>query len=359
MIPFAVIGAGWRTEFFLRIARACPQQFRAVGVLARDLDKAAYVERDFGVALFDDLELMLQEAKPLFVVTSVSWGANPDFIKRLAALKVPVLSETPPATSVDEMLELWSLAEAGAKIQVAEQYHLQPQHAARLAFAASGKMGTVTQAQVAIAHGYHGISLMRRFLGVDCQSARISAYGFSAPMMQGPGRDGWPETEKMTDSGQVVAHFDFDGKLGVFDFCNDQYFSPIRGNRLLVRGERGEIIDDTAVYLRDFRTPIQVGFRREAAGVNGNLEGHFLKGIQAGEEWVYHNPLAPGALADDEIAIGHCLLKMAAYVEGGPPLYALAEACQDRYLDILMHQAAESGQMVESQQMPWSAGLGL
>ena len=54
MIEFAIINAGWRTEFFLRIARACPERFKAVGVLARNRDKAAYVERDCGVRLFGD-----------------------------------------------------------------------------------------------------------------------------------------------------------------------------------------------------------------------------------------------------------------------------------------------------------------
>lgn len=357
MIEFAVIGAGWRTEFFLRVARACSERFKAVGILARNRDKAAYVERDFGVPLFGDLDEMLGATRPLFVVTSVAWDANPFFVAELARRGVPLLSETPPATSVEEMVELWRLVEGGAKIQVAEQYHLQPQHAARLVFAAGGKLGAVSQAQVAVAHGYHGISLIRRFLGVGCETASVSANRHVEPLMRGPGRDGWPEVEETVESGQVMARFDFGGRLGVFDFCDEQYFSPVRNNRLLVRGQRGEIVDDTAVYMRDFRTPVRVEFRREAAGINGNLEGHFLKGIQAGEEWVYRNPLAPGALADDEIAIGHCLLGMAEYACGGPAFYALAEACQDRYLDILMQRAAETGETVESEAMPWAAGL--
>ena len=77
-------------------------------------------------------------------------------------------------------------------------------------------------------------------------------------------------------------------------------------------------------------------FTRHSAGVDGNLEGNYLKGIQAGGQWWYRNPLIPAELSDDEIAVAALLLRMAEYVDGGertPTL--LAEACQDRYLDIL------------------------
>ena len=140
----------------------------------------------------------------------------------------------------------------------------------------------------------------------------------------------------------------------LFDFAGDQYFSAIRGQRLLVRGERGEIVNHGAVYLQDRRTPVSVEFIRHSAGPNGNLEGNYLKGIQAGEGWVYHNPLAPGELSDDEIAVGTCLLRMAESVAGGAPCYPLAEACQDRYLDILLGEAVATGQPITSQTQPWS-----
>ena len=73
-----------------------------------------------------------------------------------------------------------------------------------------------------------------------------------------------------------------------------------------------------------------------------------------GEDWPYRNPLAPGSLPDDEIAIGDCLLRMAAYVDGGHPFYSLAEACQDRYLDILMHRAAEQNRPVTAERQAWA-----
>ena len=353
MISFAIIGTGWRTEFYLRIARACPERFRVVGAVTRDVERARAVLEPFGVQPYATLDDLLAAEKPLFIVTSVPWGVNPGTLHDLARRGIPVLSETPPATTLAEMIDLWRLVENGAKIQVAEQYWAQPLHAARIAFAHSGRLGRVTQAQVSAAHGYHGISLIRRLLGIGYENVTITARRFQSALVQGPTPKGPPAEEKIGSSDQLLAWLDFGDRLGVFDFTSDQYFSYVRGKRVLVRGERGEISDEQASCLTDYRTPIIVSFIRHVAGPNGNLEGHYLKGIQAGESWVYVNPLAPAPLTDDEIAIGECLLRMADHADGGADFYPLAEACQDRYLDILMADAAK-GQPVTSTTQPWA-----
>jgi len=100
-----------------------------------------------------------------------------------------------------------------------------------------------------------------------------------------------------------------------------------------------------------------VTFTRHSAGENGNLEGNYLKGIQAGGEWWYRNPTIPAELSDDEIAVADLLLRMAEYVQGGEAAYSLAEACQDRYLDILTAQALERGEPVRAEVQPWTEAL--
>lgn len=353
MIRFGIAGAGWRSQFYLRVARACPDRFQVTGLLVRDPEKARSLSEQFRVPVFGSFT-DLDHTKPSFVVTSVPLGANTGLLRQLAEAGVPALSETPPASTLEELVAVWRLAENGARIQVAEQYWAQPLHAARLALVNSGKIGRVSQAQVSSAHGYHGISLMRRYLGIGFESPTISARSFSSRIVQSRTREGFAKGEQVAWSPQIIAHFEFGDRLGVFDFCDDQYFSYIRAQRVLVRGDRGEIIDDHAVYLQDFQTPIQVAFARQSAGIDGNLEGHHLKGIQAGEEWVYRNPLAPGELSDDEIAVGTCLLRMGDYVNGGDSFYSLAEACQDRYLHLLMEEALKAGAPTVATGQPWA-----
>ena len=357
MVRFGIVGAGWRVPWFLRAARALAGQLEVAGLAARRPHLAVDLASAYGVHLYRSPAEMIAAEAPDFVVTSVPRSANPHIIRDLVAHDMPVLSETPPADTVEEMRALWALQEQGARIQVAEQYWRQPHHAARLAFAHSGRLGRISQVQVSAAHGYHGISLMRRFLGIGAEPATVTARRFTSPIMQGLTRQGPPRAEKVTESDQLLATFDFGDRLGLLDFTGDQYFSWIRGQRLLVRGERGEIIDDRAVYLQDYLTPIEVTFTRHSAGPEGNLEGNYLKGIQAGEQWWYRNPAQPAELTDDEIAVADLLLRMAAYVRGGDPVYSLAEACQDRYLDILAAQAAESGQPAHTQPQPWSKAL--
>ncbi|WP_308638351.1 Gfo/Idh/MocA family protein [Paenibacillus silvisoli] len=353
-IRFGIVGGGWRTEFYLRIAKELPERFEVSGVVVRNEGKAKAFAEAWNVPVFRSIAAMLEQSDPAFVVTSVPWDANPGAMEELAAAGMPVLSETPPAP---DLAGLSALNEklGGARIQVAEQYVFQPLHAARISLARSGKLGTVTQAQVSAAHGYHGISLLRNLVGVSFENAEISAYRYQSPLVNGPGRDGAPKEDRIIQSDQVIASLQFEsGKLAVYDFTGDQYFSWIRSQRVLVRGERGEINNKEIRYLKDYLTPVELELRRQNAGENGNLEGYYFKGILAGEEWLYRNPFTPGRLTDDEIAIATSLAKMADYAAGGPSFYSLAEASQDHYLSMLINEALASGTPVRSETQPWA-----
>jgi len=353
-IVFGIIGSGWRTEFFLRIAKAMPERFHVAGIVTRSAERGIIIERTWNIRTYRSIDEML-EATPLdFVIVSVPWDVAPVMTRELVARNIPVLSETPPAPNLDGLKELYALIAQGAKIQVAEQYHLQPLHASRIALANSGKLGKISQVQLSSCHGYHGISLIRKLLGISYENATIRAVEFTTPLIEGRGRDGGPDQEKMVDSKQVIAMLDFGGKIGIFDFTGDQYFSWIRAQRLLVRGCRGEITEKNVRYMKDYKTPIEFQLIRKNAGEDGNLEGLFLKGIQAGEEWIYENPTIPARLTDDEIAIASCLIKMDSYVHGGPSFYSLAEASQDHYLSMMMDEAVRTGSTVVTESQPWS-----
>jgi len=352
-IKFGIVGGGWRAAFYLRIARTVPERFAVTGVVVRDAAKGRQIEERWGVPTHRTLDALLRADPPSFVVVSVPWAVTPTVVVELAERTIPTLAETPPAPDVEGLRGLYERVGPGARLQVAEQYPYQPLHAARLALVASGVLGTVTQAQVSVAHGYHGMSLIRRFLGLAFEDATITAHRFVSPLVEGPGRGGPPAQERLTSSTQVIAHLDFGDRLGVYDFTGDQYFSWIRSPRLLVRGERGEIDGTRVRYLVDYQTPVALDLRREDAGVDGNLEGYYHKGILAGATWLYRNPLAPGRLSDDEIAVGTCLERMAAYVDGGPDFYSLAEAAQDHYLSLVLGQALARGEGVATQPQPW------
>ncbi len=342
-IRFGIVGTGWRSEFFLRVARAQPGLFEVAGVVSRTADRAAAFAKSWAVPGFTALGDLLA-ARPEFVVTSVPWGPNPALLLELAKAGMPALSETPPAPDVDSMNALHAeLSRLNANVQVAEEYHLRPQHAAQIAIARSGVLGAPTHAQVSIGHGYHGLSLIRRLLGLGGEACTIVGRSFKAPIVAGAGRTGPAAAETIKDSVQDVALLDFGATSAVFDFTGDQYFGLIRDGRVLVRGERGELANDRYVRLKDHVTPLVLRLERHHESL---LAGVSLLGIQAGDEWVYRNPLAGAALTDDEVAVGDCLLRMATSVRGGPAFYPYQEGMQDHYLYLKMQEALKTGQPV-------------
>lgn len=354
-ITFGIVGSGWRTEAFLRIAQLAPDRFRVAAVMARRPERAAEIGARWKVRTETTLTGLLAAPDMRFVIVCVSQPAAPGLIEAVAEAGHPVLTETPPAPSLDELLRLHRLSEEGARIQVAEQYHLQPMHAARIALTRGGRLGDMQHANVSVAHGYHGTSLLRLLLGTGFQNCSVQASLLQGRVVAGMHREDPPPPERLDQSSQTVAIFQFErGATGVFDFAGEQYFSWIRDARIMARGTHGEIVQETLSYLEDPRTPIHLPLRREDTGHDMNLEGFHHKGIQVGDEWIYRNPVAPARLADDEIAMAACLLGMDRYVETGEDFYSLAEAAQDQYLSLLIDESLRQGVSVSSETQAWA-----
>ncbi len=351
-IVFGLVGGAWRAEFYFRIAQALPGRFRVAGCVAKSEATRTRVNAAWHIPVFDTIDGLLNE-QPEFVVTSVPWAASEPLLVEVASQNMPVLAETPPASDLEGLIRLWKNLPGNARVQVAEQYAFQPLHAARLAFVRAGKLGEISQVQVSVAHGYHGISLIRKFLNLSYENVVVRAFEFTSPLVAGPDRSGPPSVQKIKESLQTIAYLQFGHQLAVFDFTADQYFSWIRSQRLLVRGERGEINNLDGCYLADFRTPVRIRFARNDAGQAGNLEGYCHQGYSAGGKDWYRNPFVPGRLSDDEIAVATCLESMRRYLETGRSFYSLAEASQDHYLSLMIDEAIRSGRTLESVSQVW------
>ncbi len=343
-ISFAIVGAGWRAQFYLRVARALPELFSVGGMVVRDRSKAEAIEREWDVPTHRDIAALLKGGRPRFCVSSVSWAANPEIVLELVDRGVPVLSETPPAPDILGLKELVERVRASlGLVQVAEEYHLRPLHLAQMEVVRRGLLGSVRHLNVSVGHGYHGISLMRRLLGVSFEGARIHAFGFTYSIVQGPGRDGPPPREQTVEEKQDLFVFQFPGqRVGIVDFAGSQYFGWIRSDRLLARGERGEMEWDEVVLLKDFATPLHLKIERVESGRYGNLSAPRLEGFRFGESWIWRNPY-PAPLMDDELALCEALSRMGTYVDGGAELYPLADGVHDHYLYLKAQESAALG----------------
>jgi len=353
-----VIGGSWRAEYYLRAARELPDHFSVREVLVRTEQSAQRVGSRWGVSTTTSLEHFLAGAPYDYVVVSVPPEQVSELILRLIEAGIPVLTETPPAPSVEALFSLYRSV-GKAPIQVAEQYQFQPHQAARLAIVAAGTIGDVTNVRVSVAHGYHGLSLMRLALGVGFEPVSIFATQLVEPVVSARGRDGWNDSPRKYDSGRTLATFRFGARSGLYDWNFEQYFSPIRSRHFDIYGTDGEINDDDVSYLSSPGHATHVSLHRESTGIDGDLEGFYLRGISLGDTVCYENRFTGARLNDDELAVAEVMFRMSNYANTGESFYGLADASQDQYLSLLTNQSIESGKTLQTADTPWATSVSI
>lgn len=348
MTTFAVVGAGWRGEFFWRVASALPS-VDCVGAVVR-------TPRALPVPVFGSIAECLASARPDFVLTAVPWPVTPVVVRELVAAGVPVLAETPPAPDIDGLRALWADVGPSGLVQVAEQYLLMPSHAARSALVRSGAIGVPTQVHVSSTHQYHAVSLIRGFLDAGFGPVKVRATSFEAPLVDPLTRDGWTGTDAPVPATTTIATFDFDnGRSGVYDFTDNQWHNQLRFRRLLVRGTHGEVMDDKVVRIVAPHTIISSSLVRRQTGYDLDLDGFETDHITVGSDVLFRNPYLGQRWNDEEIAIATLLDRTAEWVRGeGPPPYPLAEGAQDHLLALAVDEAVASGATVTTSVEAWA-----
>jgi predicted dehydrogenase len=343
-----MIGAGWRAEMFQRVSLGL-NEVDCVGCVVR-------TPRPFAVPTFSSLAECVEAVHPDFVVTAVPWPVTPVAIEEAVALGLPVLAETPPAPDLDGLRALWEHVGASKLVQVAEQYHLMPSHAARAALVASGAIGTPTQVQVSSTHQYHAVSLIRGLLGAGRGPVTVRAVEFEAPLVDPLTKAGWTDETDTKPATTTIATLDFGGgKSGVYDFTDNQWHNQLRFRRLTVRGSAGELHDDEVLRMVAPRTVVRTALARRQIGYDLDLDGFDTDHITFGAEVLYRNPYLGRRWMDEEIAIGTLLEKTAAWVRGvGPEPYPLADGIQDHHIALAIEESARDDRTVTTSVEAWA-----
>jgi predicted dehydrogenase len=355
-VTFAIVGSGWRAEFFARLAQAIPKRLALTGFAVRRPEAAEAATQRWGVPAWLSPAELVRRQRPEFVVSCVPWSANEAVLTELVDAGAHVLSETPPAPDRDALRRLWARVGASQRVQVAEQYLLMPGHAARREIVRRGLIGRPGSVQVSSTHGYHAVSMMRGLLGVGCEPVTVSASRFTAPLVDPLTRAGWTDDTTPKDAGTTLATLDFGaGASGLYDFTDNQWHNQLRLRRIAVRGSLGEIADDTVVRLAAPRCIVKSAITRSQLGQDLNLDGHDTEHLVFEGQVVWRNPFVGLRLMDEEIAIAQMLAATAAWArDDGAAPYPLAEACQDHLIGLAIDEAAASGQRVVTQREAWA-----
>ncbi|MGP3918826.1 Gfo/Idh/MocA family protein [Nonomuraea sp. 10N515B] len=352
---FGAIGSGRRTRFFLRLAAAMPDRFRVSGVVTRSADRGSEITAEWGVPAFRTVDELLRHERPDYIAAAVPWAAMPDAIREVAGHGMPVLAETPPAPDLAGLRSLWRDVGGTGLVQVAEQYLLMPGHAARLALVREGVIGKPTSVQVSSTHLYHAVSLIRGLLGIGFEAAEVRAGAFEAPLADPLGSDGWTGDDRPQWLTTTIATLDFGGRMGLYDFTDNQWWNPLRMRRIVVRGSIGELVDDRVVRLIDPVTPVESRLIRRETGIDLNLELRDLKHISFDGRVIYRNPFTGAARSDDDIAVADILERAGAWArQEGPPPYPLAQACQDHLISVAIETSVKTGGPVTTGEEAWA-----
>lgn len=341
--PYSMIvfGDGWRGRFLCRIAKAVPDKLQVRLVVGHHADRLAAIEQDYGVVTTTDADAVNAAAAD-FAAVAVSWSATPGLVARLAEQGRYVYCETPPAPDMEGLRALWTrIAGRAELVQVGEQYYRMPGHASRLALVRSGVIGTPNSVEVASTHLYHAVALIRDYLGIGLEPVVVNARSFTAPMLDPLHFDGWDTDPQPKPLETQIATIDFgDGRYGLYNFVDNQWWNPLLSRRIVVRGSFGEIADDAVMRFND-GVPMLSRIEYRRLGRDMNLEGNEVATVSFDGELIWRNPCPGAYLSEDDLAVADHLIAMGRYARGeGPEIYPLAAGIHDHAIGLAIGESA-------------------
>jgi predicted dehydrogenase len=273
------------------------------------------------------------------------------------------LLETPIAHKLSEAdAIIAAAAERGLKIEVAEQFHRRPLEQIKLVLIASGLFGRVhTSFNDFAGHGYHGVSVMRSYLGFDAKPTQVTGavreYDLAAHWSRLADTRG-PRTETQEHG---IVEFD-GGQLGIFHWTNVGYDSALRwwrSSRFLAEKGMGvtvgvglEVQERLSLLAPGGEAPHFVTLERRWERVDGGalvaIVAHTGHPDLPIVRW--DNPFRPTVQGhgvqwhDDEIGVAGCLMSLVEAVRNdGQPTYGPWQARLDQELILAIRQSSLDG----------------
>lgn len=362
----AIIGTGKRSDYLYGpLLKAMPGDTELVSVWGRSADSARRLGESLNVPWYTELDRLVRETAPEIGVVSVNYSANGQVGLMAVEHGLHVLLETPIAHKLAEADAIIEAADQrGLKIEVAEQFHRRPLEAIKLKLIASGIFGKVYSSFNDFAgHGYHGVSVMRSYLGFDARPVQVigatGEYELASHWARISDSVG-PRTETQEHG---IVHFE-DGRLGIFHWTNPGYDLPLRwwrSSRFLAEKGMG-ITVGVGLQVQEWLSTLAPGgeaprfmhlerrWERVDGGALQAMVAHTADPDLPIVRW--ENPFRPAtaghgpAWNDDEIGVAGCILSLVDAVRtGGDPSYGPHQARLDQEIIVAIRQSAAAGGM--------------
>jgi predicted dehydrogenase len=360
----AIIGTAKRSDYLYGpLIRSLPDDVQLVSVWGRSAESARRLGHSLEAPAYTDLNVLIRETAPEIGIVSVGYHANGEVGLMAVQAGLHVLLETPIAHKLSEADAIIVAAqERGLKIEIAEQFHRRPLEQIKLKLIASGLFGRVHSAFNDFAgHGYHGISVLRSYLGFDARPLQVTGVVRSydlAPHWSRLAETRGPRTET-----QEHGLIDFaGGQLGIFHWTDVSYDSALRwwrSSRFLAEKGMGitigvglDVEERLSLLSPGGEAPRFITIERRWERVDGGallaLVAHTGDPDLPIVQW--DNPFRPAVQGhgaqwhDDEIGVAGCLLSLVEAVRTGTePTYGPYQGRLDQELILALRMSASEG----------------
>jgi predicted dehydrogenase len=360
----AILGTAKRSDYLYGpLIKALPDEVELVSVWGRHVDTVERLGKSLGVPAYTDMDKLMRETAPEIGVVSVNYHANGEVGLMAAQAGLHVLLETPIAHKLSQAEAIIAAAqERGLKIEIAEQFHRRPLEQIKLKLIASGLFGRVHTAFNDFAgHGYHGVSVLRSYLGFDAKPLQVT--GTVRQYDLAPHWARLSETRGARTETQEHGMIEFEGgQIGIFHWTDVAYDSALRwwrSSRFLAEKGMGitvgvglDVDERLSLISSGGEAPRFISIERRWERIDGGalvaMVAHTGDPDLPIVQW--DNPFRPAVQGhgaqwhDDEIGVAGCLLSLVEAVRSGiEPTYGPYQGRLDQELILALRMSSLAG----------------
>ena len=363
-LRIAIIGTGGRSSYmYAPLIAGLSDEVALVSVWGRSEASAKALGLQLRVPFYTDMDRLVRETSPDIGIVSVKGNANGEVGLMTVQSGLHLLIETPIAYRLSEADAIIQTArEKNLKIEVAEQFHRRPMEEIKRRLIASGLFGRVYSAFNDFAgHGYHGVSVLRSYLGFDARPKQVvgSVHSYElAPQWSAIANTRGPRTETQEHG---IIEFE-GGQVGIYHWTSVGYDSPVRwwrSSRFLAEKGMGVSIgtgtdtDERLTLLaRQEEAPRLITIERRYERVDGGALTQVVAHTGDAEQPVitWENPFRPRVQGhgvqwhDDEIGVAGCIMSLVNAVRGGGEVtYGGLQGRLDQEIVLAIQRSAADG----------------
>ncbi len=362
-VRIAIIGTAARSSYLYGPLLKAMPEVELVSVWGRTAEKARQLGESQGAPSYTSLDQLIRETAPQIGIVDVAYPANGEVGLMAVESGLNVLLETPIAHKLSEADAIIAAAEQrGLKVEVSEQFHRRPLEQIKLKLIASGLFGRVhTSFNDFAGHGYHGVSVMRSYLGFQARPLQVT--GAVRQYDLAPHWSRLANTRTARQETQEHGLIEFEGgQVGVFHWTDVGYDSPLRwwrSSRFLAEKGMGVTVgvglnvqEWLSLLAPDGEAPQFITLERRWERVDGGaliaMAAHTGDPQQPLVLW--ENPFRPKIPGggpewhDDEIGVAGCILSIVQAVRNQTePTYGARQARLDQEITLAIRQSSLEG----------------